>query len=316
VFLKGTAVVEESFLVSTIARSLASSTPLLLGALGAIYAERSGVINLGMEGMMVMGALAGFAVTQTTGNPWLGIIVGGIVGALSAALHAFVSVTLRANQNVSGLALTMLGLGLSGLLGRGFQGLPLFTPLANITVPVLGSIPVVGAAFFSDQSPLTYIAIVLGVVLWFVLFNTRLGIVIRSVGENPAAADALGINVVRVRYATVIFGGLMAGLGGAFISVAYRPSWTEGTTAGVGWIALAIAVFAAWNPLNAIFAALFFGALTHLSFRLQSVVPSAELLTMLPYVSVVLALTVNALRKGSRTGAPESLGLPYQRGQR
>jgi general nucleoside transport system permease protein len=319
-------VAEESFLVSTIARSLASSTPLLLGALGAIYAERAGVVNLGMEGMMVLGALAAFGVSYQTGNPWLGLIVGGLVGMLAASIHAFISVTLRANQTVSGLALTMFGLGLSGLLGKSFQGVALNnilsaegirdSSLQNVSLPGLSGIPVIGPAFFSDQSPLTYIAIGLGVILWFVLFRTRLGIVIRSVGENPASADALGVNVARVRYASVIFGGLMAGLGGAFISVAYRPSWTEGTTAGVGWIALAIVVFAAWNPLNAIFAALFFGALTHLSFRLQSVVSSAELLTMLPYVSVVLALTINALRKGARTGAPESLGLPYQRGQR
>ena len=308
--------VEESFIVSTIARSLASSTPLLLGGLGGIYSERSGVVNLGMEGMMILGALAGFAVTQRTGNPWLGLVAASLVGALAAALHAFVSISLRANQNVSGLALTMFGVGLSGLLGRGFEGLPLFTPLANVTVPGLSSIPIIGPAFFTDQSPLTYFALVLGVVLWVVLFHTRLGIVIRSVGENPAAADALGINVTLVRYANVIFGGLLAGLAGGFISVAYRPSWTEGTTAGVGWIALAIIVFAGWNPLGAIAASLFFGALTHLSFRLQSVISSAELLNLMPYLCVVLALAVNALRKGSRSSVPEALGLPYQRGSR
>jgi general nucleoside transport system permease protein len=306
---------EQSFVISTIARSLASSTPLLFGALGEVYAERAGVVNLGMEGMMALGALGAFAVTQTTGNPMLGILAGAIVGMLASLLHAFVSITLKANQSVSGLALTMLGLGLAGLLGRSFEGLPLFTKLENVSLPGLSSIPVIGQAAFTDQSPLTYVGIILALVLWVVLFQTRVGIVIRSVGENPAAADALGINVVLVRYGCVLFGGLMAGLAGAFISIAYRPSWTEGTISGYGWIALALAIFAAWNPLGALAGSLFFGALIHLEFRLQdSIAP--EILHLMPYAMVILALSLNALRKGSRNAAPESLGIPYQRGQR
>jgi general nucleoside transport system permease protein len=306
---------EQSFVISTIARSLASSTPLLFGALGEVYAERAGVVNLGMEGMMALGALGAFAVTQTTGNPMLGILAGAVVGMLASLLHAFVSITLKANQSVSGLALTMFGLGLAGLLGRSFEGLPLFTKLENITVPGLSSLPVIGQAAFTDQSPLTYVGILLAIVLWVVLFQTRVGIVIRSVGENPAAADALGINVMLVRYGCVLFGGLMAGLAGAFISIAYRPSWTEGTISGYGWIALALAIFAAWNPLGALAGSLFFGALIHLEFRLQDFI-APEILHLMPYAMVILALSLNALRKGSRNAAPESLGIPYQRGQR
>jgi general nucleoside transport system permease protein len=305
----------EDILISTFARSLAFGTILLWGALGAVYNERAGVVNLGVEGMMILGALAGFAVTQSTQNALLGILAAGLVGALAAALHGFVAITLRANQFVSGLALTMLGLGLSGLLGRGYEGLPLFTPLENITVPGLSSIPILGPALFTDQNPLTYIGLLLGLALWWFMFFTRAGLQIRSVGENPAAADSLGVNVALTRYACVIFGGFLAGIGGAFLSVAYRPSWTEGMTGGLGWVAVSIAIFASWNPLGAIGGSLFFGALYHLQFRLQESINPA-LLKMMPYLCVVLALSLNALRSKARGNVPAALGVPYQRGQR
>ena len=307
---------EADWLISTVGRALAFSTPLLWAALGEIYAERAGVVNLGLEGMMILGAIMGFIAGQTTGSPLLGLVVAAGAGGLAALLHAFISITLRANQYVSGLALTILGLGLAGLLGRGYEGIPLRQPMRAVSVPLLSDIPVIGPAFFTNQYLLTYAGLLIAVLLWFVLRYTKVGVTLRSVGESPKAADSLGINVFTVRYLAVIFGGLMAGVAGGYLSLAYRPSWSEGMTAGMGWIALAITIFAAWSPLRAILAAFLFGACFHLSFRLQGTFPT-EFLQMLPYVFTIIALTVIALSKaGRRSGAPEALGEPYSRGER
>lgn len=304
-----------SWLVGTVSRALAFGVPLLWGTLGEIYAERSGVVNLGVEGMMILGAYAGFAVAQTLGHPGWGLLVAAGVGTLAALWHAFLTVTLRANQYVSGLALTLFGLGLAGLLGRGWEGRPLRAPLGPLTVPVLGEVPILGPMLFRDQTILTYLGILLAVVLWIVLFRTRWGIAIRSVGESPATADSLGISVARVRYLCVALGGLLAGVGGGYLSVAYRPSWTEGMTAGMGWIVIALTIFSSWNPLRAIGGAFFFGALYHLSFRLQAHV-SPELLKMMPYAFAILVLAVSGFGRVRRWGAPGALGLPYLRGER
>ncbi len=283
------------WIVTTVTRAVAVSTPLLWAALGEIYAERTGVVNLGVEGMMILGAFVAFAVAQTIGNPALGLVAAAAVGGLAALLHGFVAVTLRANQYVSGLALAMFGLGLAGVLGRAYEGIPLLNTLPEI-------------------SGLTYLGLLLAVVLWFVLYHTRLGIVIRSTGESPAAADALGVNVYLVRYLSVVFGGLLAGVAGGFLSVAYRPSWTEGMTAGMGWIAIAIVIFASWDPLKAVWGALLFGALYHLSFRLQTWIPP-ELLRMMPFAFTILVLAVTArTRRGQ--GMPEGLGVPYASGEK
>ncbi len=307
---------EADWLISTVGRALAFSTPLLWAALGEIYAERAGVVNLGLEGMMILGAIMGFAAGQATGSPLFGLVAAAGAGGLAALLHAFISVTLRANQYVSGLALTILGLGLAGLLGRGYEGIPLRQPMQAVTIPLLSEVPIIGPAFFTDQYLLTYAGLLIATLLWFVLRYTRLGVTLRSVGESPQAADSLGINVFTVRYLAVIFGGLMAGVAGGYLSLAYRPSWSEGMTAGMGWIALAITIFAAWSPLRAVLAAFLFGACFHLSFRLQGSFPT-EFLQMLPYVFTILALTVIALSKaGRRSGAPEALGEPYSRGER
>jgi len=306
----------ESWIVSTVARSLAFSTPLLWAALGEIYAERAGVVNLGVEGMMILGAVAGFIVAQTTGSPLLGIAAAAGVGGLAGLLHAFIAITLRADQYISGLALTILGLGLAGLVGRAYVGVPLQNPMRTVTVPGVSNLPVVGPALFTDQHLLTYAGLIVAALLSVLLFTTRLGLVIRSAGESPAATDALGIDVSLVRYSCVVFGGVMAGVAGAYLSLAYRPSWTEGMTAGMGWIALAITIFAAWRPLRAVLAAFIFGACFHLAFRLQGVFP-AEFLQMLPYLVTILSLTLIALgRGGRRAGAPAALGVPYTRGER
>lgn len=305
-----------NWFISTISRALAYGVPLLWGTLGEIYAERSGVVNLGVEGMMILGALLAFVVAQSTGNPGLGLLLAAVVGGLAASLHAFVTVTLRANQYVSGLALSMFGLGLAGLLGRGWEGKPLGTPLPSLTIPYLSRIPVLGPMLFQDQTVLTYLGIVLAVLLWFLLFHTRWGLAIRSVGENPGTADAMGLNVVLVRYLCVIFGGLLAGVGGGYLSVAYRPSWTEGMTAGMGWIVIALTIFAAWDPLQAVWGAFFFGALYHLSYRLQAFLPP-ELLKLMPYVFAVLLLAISGFGGARwRRRAPGALGVPYVRGER
>ena len=305
----------ESWVIATFSRTLAYGTPLLLATLGEIYAERSGVLNLGVEGMMVIGAFAGFAVAHTSGNPWLGVLIASVVGGIFSLIHAFASITLRANQVVSGLALTMLGLGLSGVLGRRFEGWPLLHPLEEVTVPGLSRIPVLGPILLDGQNALVYIAIALAVVLWYVLYRTRIGISIRAVGEDPATADSLGVNVARIRYLCVVVGGVLAGMAGGYLSIAYRPSWTDGMTAGMGWIVIALTIFAFWNPLLGLVGAYFFAALFHLSFRLQAWV-APEILKAMPYalaILVLIAVSRGTLQK--RMGAPSALTLPYRRGE-
>ena len=305
----------ESWVVETISRALAFGTPLLLATVGEIYAERSGVLNLGVEGMMLMGALTGFAVSMGSGNPWFGILIAGLVGGAFSLIHAFATITLRANQVVSGLALTMLGTGLSGVIGRAYEGFPLWSKLARIDVPVLSKIPVLGPAVFENQSPMTYIAIGVAIIGWFVLFKTRIGISIRAVGEDPATADSLGISVSRVRYLCVMVGGVLAGVAGAYWSVAYRTAWSGGMTAGLGWIVIALTIFAFWNPLYGLVGAFFFAAMRVLSFRLQNWLPP-ELLKAMPYLLAILVLIVvsrGTLQK--RMGAPSALALPYTRGE-
>lgn len=306
----------EEWVVGTLSRTLAYGTPLLLATLGEIYSERSGVLNLGVEGMMIIGAVSAFATAFITGNPWLGMLVAGIAGALASLIHGFVSITLRANQVVSGLALTMLGLGLSGLFGKGFEGKPLDSTITNVTVPMLKDIPYLGKILFVDQSPIVYIAIILTPILSFILFHTSLGITIRSVGENPSAADSAGINVWLVRYFCVVTGGILAGFAGGYLSIAYRPAWTQGMTSGMGWLVIALTIFASWNPSRGLVGAFLFGALMHLSFRLQPWV-APELLKMMPYGSAILALVIISLGSLKKSmGAPNALQQPYIRGEK
>ncbi|WP_438314785.1 ABC transporter permease [Candidatus Caldatribacterium sp. SIUC1] len=292
-----------------VGRTLAYSVPLLLSTLGEIYAERSGVLNLGVEGLMSLGAFSAFAVAFFSGNPWLGVVVSGIVAGCASLVHAFCSVTLRTNQVVSGLALGMLGMGISGVLGRNFEGKVLATTLPVFRLPFLSALP-----GFEKHNVFVYASLGLAVILWFVLFHTRWGIVIRSVGENPAACDAMGINVTLVRYACVFFGGVLAGLSGAYLSLGYRPSWSYGMTAGIGWLAIALTIFAFWNPLWGMVGAYLFGILYHFSFRFQVQV-SPELLNTLPYLFPLVALGfVSRLAARRKVGPPASLGVPYQRG--
>ncbi len=281
----------------TLLRALAFGTPILWAALGEIVAERSGVVNLGIEGIMLLGAFFAFATAQLTGSPALGLAAASLAGLLAALVHAFVCVRLRANQYVSGLALGMVGAGIAGLLGRGWEGTPLRNPLPELSWVTLSGFALSG-------------------IIWVFLYHTRWGIALRSVGESPAAADAQGISVSLVRSLAVGFGGLVAGIAGGFLSVAYRPSWTEGMTAGMGWIAIAIVVFSGWDPLRAVAGSVLFGALFHLSFRLQGLI-APELLKMAPYLGTILVLTLATARRGSRwQEVPEALGVPYVRGER
>jgi len=305
----------ETWIITTFSRSLAYGTPLLLGTLGEIYAERSGVLNLGVEGMMIMGAYSAFTTAYITGNPWLGILVAAVVGGAFSLIHAFASVTLKANQIVSGLSLTMLGLGLSGMFGRGLEGKPLPVTIPKITISGLSKIPLLGPILFEGQNLIVYLTILLVPLLWYILYRTRIGITIRSVGESPATADSLGINVDRVRYMCVFLGGILAGVAGGYLSVAYRPAWTEGMTAGMGWIVIALTIFAFWNPVYGMLGAYLFAALYHLSYRLQPWV-SPEFLKAMPYAFAILVLIfVSRGTLQKRMGAPAALSLPYTRGE-
>ncbi|MEW6718322.1 MAG: ABC transporter permease [Chloroflexota bacterium] len=300
-------------IVSVISLAIPAGTALLYGTLGEVYAERSGVLNLGVEGMMIMGAVTGFAVTHATENALLGILAASLVGGLLALIHAFASITLRVNQVVSGLALTMLGLGISGIIGKRFIGQPLSARPLPLDFPVLSDLPVIGPMLFQFNA-LVYFSIALVPLLWFVLYKTYWGITLRSVGENPAAADAMGVNVFLVRYLAVVFGGLMAGLGGSFLSVAYAPAWIEGMTAGAGWIVIALTIFAMWDPTRALLGAYLFGGVRVLQFRLQPLGISPNLLNMLPFLLTILVLwfiSEQAFRR--RIGVPAALMQPYSR---
>ncbi|AFZ65693.1 ABC transporter permease [Deinococcus peraridilitoris] len=285
-------------ILGALLRALSFGTPLLLASLGAVINERAGVVNLGVEGMLALGALAGFAVAYDGANLWTAVGAGMLAGALASLLHAFVTITLRANQFVSGLALTMVGVGMAGLLGKRFEGMPLF----------LDPEP--------REWPFTLFAIALAVLLSVFLHMTRPGLVLRSVGENPASADVLGLSVARVRYLAVAFGGALAGMGGAYLSLVYRQTWTDNMSAGLGWIAVALVIFVGWNPLRAVFGAVFFGLLFYLQFSLQGNSPiPTEVFAAMPYVLVVVVLAFAGLR-GQQGAAPEALGRPYTRGER
>ncbi len=297
---------------------LRSATPLLLAALGEIYAERSGILNLGVEGMMAVGALSSFATALVTGNPWLGVLVGMLSGGLLAMIHGAISIGLKGNQVVSGLALTMFGLGLSSVLGRVYVGnqLPVEARFLPKPVEPLSSIPVLGRVLF-DQDPLFYISLLLALVMWFLLYRTKYGIIIRSTGENPAAVDAMGISVNRVRYLSTLIGGVLAGLAGAYLSVAYNPAWIENMTAGRGWIALALVIFSLWDPIRALLGSYLFGVVEASGYTLQAYGYSQWLLNGLPYLLTIIILTLGATESmRRRMGAPAALGKPYEREER
>jgi simple sugar transport system permease protein len=310
---------------------VASGTVLLFAALGEILAERSGVMNLGVEGMMLIGAMSAFSTTIATGNPWIGVLVAMFVAGLLSQVHAFIVITLQADQVVSGLALTLLGAGISLVLGEGLSKAGTVSLMPNFSIPLLSQIPILGPIFFRNQSVLVYIGYLLTPLAWYYINRTRPGLHLRAVGEYPSAADALGINVFRMRYFYVFVGGMLAGLGGATISLAVAPGWfSELTTGGQGWIAVGLVIFAQWDPFRAAFGSYAFGALRRLILDIQGPTVLFGMrnafyynpylgffLQMLPYAFTVIVLVIGsreAIRK--RLGAPAALGNPYIRGER
>ena len=304
-------------LQAVLIRTAVAGTALLLGTVGEVISERSGVLNLGVEGMMAMGAVTAFIVTYQTGNPWIGMLAAAGMGAFMALIHAFVSVSLRGNQTVSGLALTMLGLGLSGLWGKPFIGKPLAVKMEIVKIPLLSKVPFIGKILF-QRDPFFYLSILLGIIVWFLLKHTSLGINLRSVGENPKAAESQGIKVGLVKYLAVMAGGLFAGLGGAHLSTAYSRSWIEGMVSGRGWIVIALTIFALWEPHRAFLGAYLFGGIFVLQYLLQPLGISPNFLAMLPYLSTLLVLLAYGFTAGGqrRMHAPATLGEPYRRGER
>ncbi|MCS7059759.1 MAG: ABC transporter permease [Anaerolineae bacterium] len=317
--------------IAILQAGIASGTVLLFAAIGEIMAERSGVMNLGVEGMMLIGAMTAYRTAVTIDQPWVGLLFAMLAAGILSLLHAVVSIHFQADQVVSGLAINFVGIGLSMVLGEGLSKAGAVSLLPTITVPLLSQIPVLGPILFTNHNPMTYLGYALTPAAWFYIHRTRPGLHLRAVGEHPAAADAMGINVYRLRYGYVFAGGVLAGLAGGTISLAVSPGWfSELTTSGQGWIAIGLVIFAQWNPWRAAAGAYMFGALRRLILDLQG--PQTLLgfanpffytprlgffLQMLPYALVILILFIGsreAMKK--RVGAPAALGVPYIRGER
>ena len=282
---------------------MVAATPILLAAIGELVVERAGVLNLGVEGMMITGAVCGFVVAVNTGSPWVGFLGAAVGGAILASLFGFLTQYLLSNQVATGLALTLFGLGLSSLIGQGYIGIkaPSFP---DWYIPILGDIPVIGPIVF-QHDPMVYVGLLIVIGVWAFLKFSRLGLILRAVGENHDAAHALGYKVRLVRMGAIMFGGACAGLGGAYLSLVRVPQWTEGMTAGAGWIALAIVVFASWKPGRLLLGAYLFGGVTVLQLNLQAAgfaIP-VEYLSMSPYLATIVVLVIMSAGR-----APGSLG--------
>ena len=309
---------------------IATGTILLIAAIGEIFAERSGIQNLGIEGMMLLGAMAGFKIAHVTGNAWVGLLAAILAGGVLSLLHGVVTISFQADQTVSGLSLTFLGTGIALVLGEGLTGLTTVT-IPNFSIPYLSQIPYVGEVLFTDHNLLTYFGYLLIPIAWLFIFKTKPGLHLRAVGEKPDAADTLGVNVYRLRYLYTFVGGCFAGLAGAAISIAISPGWySHLTTSGQGWIAVALVIFAQWNPTRAALGGYLFGMLRRLLLDLQG--PSMLLgmknpffydhnlvffLQMMPYALTIIALVWgSSAARRKRLGAPAALGEAYVRGER
>jgi general nucleoside transport system permease protein len=302
-------------LAELVVLTLAAGTPLVYAALGELVTEKSGALNLGVEGMMLVGAVTSFIVAATTKSPWLGVWAGMAAGAALSLVYGVLTLTLMANQVATGLALTLFGIGLSAFVGLGHVSVVIggIKPLA---IHGLSDLPLVGKLLFG-HNPLVYLSLVLFAAIQWFLYRTRTGLILRAVGESPESAHAIGYPVVRIRYLAVLFGGACSGLAGAYLAVAYTPMWTEGMTAGRGWIALALVVFATWKPWRVLAGAYLFGGVTLATFQAQALgvaVPS-QLLSMLPYVATIVVLAIISRDAVTiRLNAPASLGRPFHPG--
>ena len=295
--------------------TLAAGTPLVFAALGELVTEKSGVLNLGVEGMMLVGAVTSFIVAATTGDAWLGVGAGIGAGAALSLVFAVLTLSLMANQVAAGLALSLFGVGLSAFVGLDYVSI-VITGITPLAVPGLSDLPVIGKLLFG-HNPLVYLSLALFAAIHWFLYRTRPGLVVRAVGESPQSAHAIGYPVVRIRYLAVMFGGACAGMGGAYLALAYTPLWTEGMTAGRGWIALALVVFATWRPWRVLAGAYLFGGVTLATFQAQAAgvsVPS-QLLAMLPYLATIVVLAIISRDAVTiRRNAPASLGKPFHPG--
>lgn len=318
-----------TFIINILAAGLRTGTPLLFATVGELITERAGILNLGVEGMMLVGAVSGFAVSANTGNPWLGVLVGMLAGGVLSLLHGLVAISLRGDQVVSGLALTFVGRGLSAVLGAPYVQVRDVARLPLVELPFLKEIPLIGPTILDPllgrQSIVLYFGFLLVPLVAFYISRTRGGLNLRALGEKPAAVDAVGMNVGRMRYLYVFVGGLLAGLAGASLSLAITPLWIEDMTAGQGWIAVGLVIFARWDPWRAAVGAYIFGALRRMPLDLQSIswLPFASnpvlgvWLEMLPYLFTIVVLVFSSTRAArKRLGAPAALGVPYVRGER
>jgi simple sugar transport system permease protein len=280
--------------------------------------ERAGILNLGIEGMMVIGAFFGFVAGNFTKNPYLGFTIGMLAGGLASLVFAFISITLKGNQIVTGLALTIFGLGITNFYGQKWINTKLAVPAQSIAIPGLSNIPVIGPVFF-NQDVFVYLSYIIAIAFWIILFRTKSGVYLRAVGENARAADAMGISVDKTRYFWTFVGGLLAGAGGAYLTIVYAPFWLDGITAGRGWIAIALVIFAMWNPLYAIVGAYLFGGINALQFQLQatgSSIPSS-LLSMQPYLlTLIVVIVATFILRAKHIGVPKELALPFFREER
>jgi simple sugar transport system permease protein len=305
-------------IIQIFASAMSSGTPLLFAILGGILIERSGIIQLGAEGIMLMGAVTAALIYIRTGSLAAALPAVLIVSAALGLLHGFLTVSLRVNQIVSGLAMTLFGSGLSAFLGRAIAGQPMPGAVPKLDMPLIEAVPVIGS-LFAHLDVLTWFSFALVIALHLYIHRTSWGLHLRALGDNPPTADVMGIPVTAFRYGCVIFGTMLIGLGGADLLLVFSPTWIENMTAGRGWIAVALIIFARWNPLRALLVAYFFGALDALGFRIQLVgsdIPS-YFLKMIPYVVTILVLMYLGWRnRGKPSGSPESLGVPYIREQR
>ncbi len=299
-------------LVAILIGTIRAGTPLVFAAVGELVTEKSGVLNLGIEGMMLVGAVTGFIATVLTGSPYIGLLAAMVAGVAVSLLFGFLTMSLMANQVATGLALTIFGVGLSAFVGLSYIGTPI-QGLRPIAIPLLSEIPVLGPVIF-NHGLLIYASVVLLAAVAWALYRTRAGLILRAVGESHDAAHALGYSVIRIRYLAIMFGGASSGLAGAYLSLVYTPQWAENMTAGRGWIALALVVFATWRPARVLVGAYLFGFLTILSLHIQALGfdVSSHLLATVPYLATVLVLVmISRDATKIRLNAPASLGRPF-----
>ncbi|MBW9172879.1 ABC transporter permease [Clostridium estertheticum] len=305
-----------------LAAAVVAGTPLLFATLGELLTEKVGNLNLGVEGMMLMGSVIGFMAGVSTGNPIIAMIAAAIAGGFGALVYAFLTISLRANQVVCGLTLTIFGTGFSSMVGKNLIGQVTPNTIKNffvpIRIPIIGHIPFIGDIFFNHDM-FVYFGYIMTILLFIYLYKTAKGLNTMAVGENPAAADAASINVSLYKYVNTLIGGALCGLGGAYLSLVYVPAWQENVTAGRGWIAVALVIFATWKPQKAIIGAYLFGGLDILGFRLQGL-PGFEisqyLIDLLPYVVTIVILVIVSMRKSGKNSPPAGLSVPYFREER